>query len=167
MTTFGLEVTPNWKTFRKFIQICRGVVPLADQNQSSPSKWLATVGKQTKQRFCGRGACLAPTPKTLNKEEKFFCSRSLGNPTLECWSEFSKISENKSWIVEKVNSVATSNFKRIFLLHKQIYFAQALKSPKKSSGQNKSLLIGVESNSIMSCGDASCITSIDIITISE
>ena len=131
MTTFGLEVTSNWKTFRKFIQICRGVVPLADQNQSSPSKWLATVGKQTKQRFCGRGACLAPTPKTLNKEEKFFCSRSLGNPTLECCIEFSKISENKSWIVEKVNSVATSNFKRIFLLHKQIYFAQALKSPKK------------------------------------
>ena len=131
MTTFGLEVTPDWKTFLKFIQICRIGCPFGWSEPIFAQLMTCNSWQTNKTKVLWKRCLPRADPKNFEQRGEVFCSRSLGNPTLECCIEFSKISENKSWIVEKVNSVATSNFKRIFLLHKQIYFAQALKSPKK------------------------------------
>ena len=93
------------------------------------NKWLEVSGK---------GALLVPTPKTFNKEEKFFAAAQVwgeSNTTLSGGSievDSLKFPETKVGFGKKANSLARSNFKRISCCTNSFALQKALKSPTLS-----------------------------------
>ena len=86
----------------------------------------------------GEGALLVPTPKTFNKEEKFFAAAQVwgeSNTTLSGGSievDSLKFPETKVGFGKKANSLARSNFKRISCCTNSFALQKALKSPTLS-----------------------------------
>ena len=114
----------------------------------------------------GRGAPLVPTPKTFNKEEKFFAAAQVwgeSNTTLSGGSievDSPKFPETKVGFGKKANSLARSNFKRISCCTNSFALQKALKSPTLSlSPINcisvlKKIFLSISGNLVQGCNHA-------------
>ena len=113
----------------------------------------------------GRGAPLVPTPKTFNKEEKFFAAAQVwgeSNTTLSGGSievDSLKFPETKVGFGKKANSLARSNFKRISCCTNSFALQKALKSPTLSLSNQMHLgfkvnLLSISGNLLQGCNHA-------------
>ena len=152
MTTFGLEVTPDWKTFLKFIQICRIGCPFGWSEPIFAQLMTCNSWQTNKTKVLWKRCLPRADPKNFEQRGEVFLqqeSRESNTRVLywifkNFWKQ--KLDRGKGKLCCHIQ------FQTDFLAAQTDLLCTSTQVTKKNSDQNKSLLIGFESNSIMSCG---------------